>query len=49
MTAMVAGPKAKAKGDWKIWGAVGAACVLVSALALRATFYMTGVSVYPFF
>ena len=39
----------KAKGDWKIWGAVGAACVLVSALALRATFYMTGVSIYPFF
>ena len=39
----------RAKGDWKVWGAVGAACVLVSALALRAVFYMTGVSIYPFF
>ena len=39
----------KAKGDWKLWGIVGAACVLVSALALRAVFYMTGVSIYPFF
>ena len=39
----------KAKGDWKVWGAVCAACVLVSALCLRAVFYMTGVSVYPFF
>ena len=39
----------RAKGDWKVWGAVGAACVRVSALALRAVFYMTGVSIYPFF
>ena len=39
----------RAKGDWKVWGAVGAACVLVSALALRTVFYMTGVSIYPFF
>lgn len=39
----------RAKGDWKVWGAVGAACVLVSAIALRVVFYMTGVSVYPFF
>ncbi len=39
----------KAKGDWKVWGAVGCACALVSAIALRVVFYMTGVSVYPFF
>ena len=39
----------KAKGDWKVWGAICVACVLVSALALRAVFYMTGVSIYPFF
>ena len=39
----------RAKGDWKVWGAVGAACVLVSALALRVVFYMTGISIYPFF
>ena len=39
----------KAKGDWKVWGAVTAACVLVSAIALRTVFYMTGVSIYPFF
>lgn len=39
----------RAKGDWKVWGAVGCACVLVSAIALRVVFYMTGVSVYPFF
>ena len=39
----------KAKGDWKVWGAICAACVLVSALALRTVFYMTGVSIYPFF
>lgn len=39
----------KAKGDWKLWGAIGAACVLVSALCLRVVFYMTGVSIYPFF
>ena len=25
------------------------ACVLVSALALRVVFYMTGISIYPFF
>lgn len=30
-------------------GAVCVACVLVSALVLRAVFYMTGVSIYPFF
>lgn len=29
-----------------MWGAV---CVLVSALALRVVFYMTGISIYPFF
>ena len=39
----------KAKDDWKVWGAIGCACVLVSAIALRVVFYMTGVSVYPFF
>ena len=39
----------RAKDDWKVWGAVCVACVLVSALALRAVFYMTGVSIYPFF
>lgn len=39
----------RAKGDWKVWGAVGCACVLASAIALRVVFYMTGVSVYPFF
>ncbi|MFR7494224.1 MAG: hypothetical protein ACLUVF_05980, partial [Adlercreutzia sp.] len=39
----------RVKGDWKLWGAVTAACVLVSALCLRAVFYMTGVSIYPFF
>ena len=39
----------KAKGDWKVWGAICVACVLVSALALRTVFYMTGVSIYPFF
>ena len=39
----------KAKGDWKVWGAVGVACVLISAIALRTVFYMTGVSIYPFF
>ena len=39
----------RAKGDWKVWGAVGAGCVLASAIALRVVFYMTGVSVYPFF
>ncbi|WP_304425606.1 DmsC/YnfH family molybdoenzyme membrane anchor subunit [uncultured Adlercreutzia sp.] len=39
----------KAKGDWKVWGAIGVVCVLVSALALRTVFYMTGVSIYPFF
>ena len=39
----------KAKGDWRVWGAICVACVLVSALALRAVFYMTGVSIYPFF
>ena len=39
----------KTKGDWRVWGAVGCACVLVSAIALRVVFYMTGVSVYPFF
>ncbi len=30
-------------------GAVCVACVLVSALALRVVFYMTGISIYPFF
>ena len=30
----------KAKKDWKVWGAVCVACVLVSALALRVVFYM---------
>ena len=39
----------KAKGDWKVWGVVGVACVLVSTLCLRVVFYMTGVSIYPFF
>ena len=39
----------KAKKDWKVWGAVCVACVLVSALALRVVFYMTGISIYPFF
>ena len=39
----------KAKGDWRVWGTVGCVCVLVSAIALRVVFYMTGVSVYPFF
>lgn len=39
----------RAKGAWKVWGALCAACVLVSAIALRAVFYMTGVSIYPFF
>ena len=39
----------RAKDDWKVWGAVCVACVLVSALALRVVFYMTGISIYPFF
>ena len=39
----------KAKKDWKVWGAVCVACVLVSALTLRVVFYMTGISIYPFF
>ena len=39
----------KAKKDWKVWGAVCVACVLVSAQALRVVFYMTGISIYPFF
>lgn len=37
------------KADWKVWGVVGVSCVLVSAVALRAVFYMTGVSIFPFF
>ena len=32
-----------------MWGAVCVACVLVSALALRVVFYMTGISIYPVF
>ena len=39
----------KSKGDWKVWGSVGVVCVLISALCLRTVFYMTGVSIYPFF
>lgn len=32
-----------------MWGAVCVACVLVSAQATRVVFYMTGISIYPFF
>ena len=39
----------RAKGDWRVWGAVAVVCALVSALCLRVVFYMTGVSIYPFF
>lgn len=39
----------KKKNDWKVWGAIGAACALVSAICLRVLFYQMGVSVYPFF
>ena len=36
-------------GNWKVWGAVGAACAVVGAAALRMAFYSVGASVYLFY
>ena len=42
----VAGRKS---GNWKLWGAVGTACAVVGAVALRMAFYSVGASVYLFY
>ena len=39
----------KRSGNWKLWGAVGAACAVVGAVALRMAFYSVGASVYLFY
>ena len=39
----------KKKDSWKINGSAIAICVLISAICLRATFYVLGISVYPLF
>ena len=36
-------------GNWKVWGAVGALCAVVGAVALRMAFYSVGASVYLFY
>ncbi len=36
-------------GNWKLWGAAGTACAVVSAVALRMAFYAVGASVYLFY
>lgn len=39
----------KKTGNWKLWGAAGAACAIVGAVALRMVFYSVGASVYLFY
>ena len=36
-------------GNWKLWGAVALAAVLVGAICLRVVFYNLGLSVFMFY
>ena len=36
-------------GNWKLWGAVALAAVLVGAICLRVAFYNLGLSVFMFY
>lgn len=49
LAGLLAAYMGKKQGNWKMWGAIAAVAVFVGALCLRATFYLMGVSVYPFF
>lgn len=46
---IVAAVLGRKSGNWKLWGAVGAACAVVGAVALRMAFYSVGASVYLFY
>ena len=46
---IIAAVLGRKSGNWKLWGAVGAACAVVGAVALRMAFYSVGASVYLFY
>lgn len=39
----------KKRGDWKLWGAIVAACAFIGAICLRVVFYQSGMSVFMFY
>lgn len=49
IAAAVAGFLGKKQGNWKLWGAVAVAGIVIASICLRVAMYLMGGSVYPFF
>lgn len=49
VVALIAALVGKKTGNWKIWAPVVVVCILVSAICLRAVFYINGVSLFMFY